>query len=98
MRAQARVSESVWRYLRDTCAEASTSPWVGGLLDVPLVADDNLTGGQWQIWEDGELTASGDIAPAPEGMHVGYAPLVGWYAYDSDIALPIPDQFIGEWR
>lgn len=88
----------MWRYFKDTLAQASDTriTFLGAsLADIPVVIDSDLTGGQWQIREDGEVTASGDIAPPPEGMLVGYAPPVGWYAYDPESAVPVTIQPLG---
>lgn len=81
---KAHVAGPMWRYLKDTCPEASPTG-LGGLIGVPVIVSNELTGGQWQIWEDGELEAHGDIAPAPDGMAIDYAQFVGWFAYDPDL-------------
>ena len=80
---RSHVAAPMWRYLRSTCAEVSELRT--SLTDVPVVLDNSLTGGQWEIHEGGEVVESGDIAPAPEGMAVDYHPTVGWFAYSPSL-------------
>lgn len=79
------VAEPVSRFLRDRYAKSIDPKPAAALLATPIVVDDDLTGGQWQLREDGETVSSGDMAPAPEGMTVIYSPITGWIAIDSDL-------------
>lgn len=84
-RRELHVAEPVWRFLRDRYASAVRPEAAARMLDLPVVIDGDLTGGQWQIREDGEVTSSGDMAPAPEGMAVHYAGHAGWIAVRADL-------------
>lgn len=79
------VSEHVWRFLRDTYAKVIPTEAVTVMMGLPIVVDDDLAGGQWQIRESGEIVSSGDMAPAPEGMTVSYSPMTGWIAVSTDL-------------
>jgi hypothetical protein len=85
------VAEPVWRFLRNTYARntyAKVIPpeAVTAMMGLPVVVDDALTGGQWQIHENGQVTSSGDMAPAPDGMVVVYSPHAGWLAIAKNLA------------
>lgn len=80
-----RVAEPVWLFLRETYAKAIKPELATTMMGLPIVIDDDLTGGQWQHREGGEVTSSGDMAPAPEGMTVMYSPITGWIAIRSDL-------------
>lgn len=89
-----RVAEPVWRFMRDTYTKAINPDAATALWATPVVIDDDLTGGQWQLRENGETVASGDMAPAPDGMTVTYSPYSGWIAIRSDLMEPAAS----EWR
>lgn len=74
------VAEPVWRFLRDNYAPVIRPEAATAMMGLPVVIGDDLTGGQWQIRENGQVTSSGDMAPAPEGMTVHYLPHAGWIA------------------
>jgi hypothetical protein len=88
-RRELHVAEPVWRFLRNTYAKVIPPEAATAMMGLPIVVDDGLTGGQWQIREDGEITSSGDMAPAPEGMVVFYSPPMGWLAIRKDLAVPL---------
>ncbi len=90
-----RVSEPVSRFVRETYAKAVDVSHAERMFAVPIVVDGDLTAGQRQIRENGEVTASGDIAPAPDGMQVEYSPIAGWYAFNPDL-LKMP--VTADWR
>lgn len=79
------VSEHVWRYLRETYTKVIRPEAITVMMGLPIVVDDNLTGGQWQLRENGEVTSTWDMAPAPEGMTVFYTPHSGWLAIRTDL-------------
>lgn len=79
------VSEHVWRFLRETYAKVIRPEAVQVMMGLPIVVDDDLTGGQWQIRENGQITKAADMAPAPEGMTVSYSPISGWIAIRTDL-------------
>jgi hypothetical protein len=80
------LSEHGWRFLRHTYAKVIPPEAAAVMLTLPIVIDDDLTGGQWQIRENGEVTSDGDMAPPPEGMTVFYTPHSGWLAIRKDLA------------
>ena len=84
-RPELHVAESVWRFLLDRYVPLIPRAATSRLMDMPVVIDDDLTGGQWQVRVNGEVTSSGDMAPAPEGMTVLYSPIAGWIAIRSDL-------------
>ncbi len=86
------VSEHAWRYLREKHAKTVRPEVITTMFGLPIVVDADLSGGQWQLRENGEVTKSGDMAPAPEGMNVFYSPLSGWLAIREDLA-PVPAGF-----
>ncbi len=86
-RRELHVAEPVWRFLRNTYAQAIPQAAAQAMLELPIVVDDDLSGGQWQIREDGQVTSAGDMAPAPEGMVVFYAPPMGWLGIREDLAV-----------
>lgn len=88
-RRELHVAEPVWRFLRDTYAATVRPEAAQALMGMPVVIDDDLTGGMWQIREDGQVTSSGDMAPAPEGTTVMYSPHAGWLAIRTDLAAPL---------
>lgn len=94
--AELRVSEHVWCFLRKTYATVIRPDAVTAMLASPIVVDPALTGGQWQILEDGEVTKAGDMAPAPDGMAVLYSPEAGWLAIRADLMAEAAG--IVEWR
>lgn len=79
------VSEPVWRFWLGMYAKASRPGVPPSLADVPVVVDGKLTGSQWQLFKDGEVAQSGDMAPAPEGMTVYWSPHAGWIAIAPDL-------------
>jgi hypothetical protein len=79
------VSEHVRAFLRHAHARDTRPGAATVMLGLPIVVDDDLTGGQWQIRENGEVTSSGDMAPAREGMTVSYSPMTGWIAIRTDL-------------
>lgn len=85
VRRDLHVAEPVWRFLLDRYMSLIPREASSRLMEMPVVIDDDLTGGQWQIREDGEIASSGDMAPAPEGMTVSYSKYSGWIAIDSTI-------------
>jgi hypothetical protein len=92
VRRELHVSDHVWRFLRETYATVIRPEAVLAMLALPIIVDASLTGGQWQIRENGEVTSSGDMAPPPDGMLVFYTPRSGWVALRKDLA-PIPAGF-----
>jgi hypothetical protein len=86
VRRELHVAEPVSRFLRDTYAKATSPGHAAAMTGLPIVVDDALTGGQWQLLEDGQVTKSGDMAPAPEGMVVVYDRHAGWVAMDKTLA------------
>ena len=92
VRRELHVAEPVWRFLRHTYAKATSPAPFDAMAASPIVVDDDLTGGQWQIRENGEVVKSGDMAPIPEGMPEGtvvmYSPTTGWVAIDTNIPWP----------
>jgi hypothetical protein len=82
---QLHVAEPVWRFLRDTYVKAMRPETAQAVMGLPIVVDDDLTGGQWQLREDGEVATAGDMAPGPDGMQVSYVPRVGWIAIRADL-------------
>lgn len=85
-RRELHVAEPVWRFLRDRYVPIIRPEAAARLMEMPVLVSDDLTGGQWQIRENGEVTSSGDMAPAPEGMTVAYSPQFGWFAVASHLA------------
>ncbi len=85
VRRELHVSAHVRLFLRKTYAKAIGPEALTAMLALPIVVDGDLTGGQWQIREDGEVTSSGDMAPPPEGMTVLYSPYSGWVAVRNDL-------------
>jgi hypothetical protein len=85
VRPELHVAEPVWRFLLDRYVPLIPRGATSRLMEMPVVIDDDLTGGQWQIRENGEVSSSGDMAPAPEGMTVSYSPISGWIAIRSDL-------------
>lgn len=86
VRRELHVAEPVWRYLRQTYAKAIPPEAATVMAGLPIIDSHTLTGGQWQIIENGAVTSSGDMAPAPEGMTVFYSPTTGWIAIRTDLA------------
>lgn len=80
------VSEHVWRFLRNTYAKVIPAEAQTVMMGLPIIVDDDLTGGQWQIRENDQITKAGDMAPPPEGMTVFYSPHAGWLAIRKDLA------------
>lgn len=83
------VAEPVWRFLRDRFATAIPREAAAAMLDLPVVVDDDLAGGRWEIRNGAEVVSSGDMAPAPEGMTAHYSPHVGWFAVSPEAADPL---------
>lgn len=79
------VAEPLSRFLYDAYAKSIQPAAAEALLGLPIVVDADLTGGQWQLREDGEVHTAGDMAPAPEGMTVSCSPLTGWIAIETDL-------------
>lgn len=88
VKRELHVAKPVWSFLRDTYAKVIRPETVSAMMDLPIIVDDTLAGGQWQIHEDGQVTTSGDMAPAPEGMTVFYSPEMGWWAFNTDLIEP----------
>jgi hypothetical protein len=83
------VAADLWEYLRDKYGATDNHPAIAGLPGHPVVLEDALQGGQWEIREDGQVIKSGDVAPAPEGMVAFYAGAsFGWLAVDPRIRRP----------
>jgi hypothetical protein len=81
-RSTLRVSEPLWRYWRDKYVSALRPETAQAVMGMPIVIDDDLSGGQWQLVEGGQVVRSGDIAPAAPGEMVTYAgAAVGWVAW-----------------
>jgi len=98
VRRELHVAEPVWRFLRDTYAQAVRPEAASAMTDMPIVVDDALSGGQWQIRENGQVVKSGDMAPAPDGMVVTYFPQAGWVAIRQDLVEMPPFQTVEETR
>lgn len=95
VRRELHVAEQVWRFLRNTYAKAIRPEAAEAMMGLPIVVDDDLDGGQWQIHEDGQVTSSGDMAPAPEGAVVTYSPVSGWLAINKNaITGPVSVEWI----
>ncbi len=92
------VADPAWRFLRDSYAKVIRPEAARVMLDLPVHVSEELSGGQWQIREDGEVVESGDIAPAPEGMTVTYSPYAGWFAVRTDLAeMPVSARWEARW-
>jgi hypothetical protein len=89
VRRELHVAEPVWRFLRDTYAKAIRPDYAAAMMGLPIVVDDDLTGGQWKLHEDGQVTKSGDMAPAPEGMVVMYDQYADWLAINKTLAAEV---------
>ncbi|MEU4558556.1 hypothetical protein AB0F72_09200 [Actinoplanes sp. NPDC023936] len=85
VRRELHVSEQVHRFLRDTYAKAVDPKHAATMGAMPIVVDGDLSGGQWQLRENGETVQAGDMAPAPDGMEVIYSPHAGWVAVNSEL-------------
>lgn len=72
------VSEHVHRFLTETYTKALSPAYTAKLDGIDIVVEPDLTGGQWQIRENGEVATSGDMAPALNDETVSYHPIFGW--------------------
>lgn len=85
VRRELRISEHVSSFLRNTYAKAISPTLAATMTGLPIIVDDQLHGGQWFLHENHQVTKSGDMAPAPDGMTVVYSPQAGWVAMNTEM-------------